>query len=249
MRLEGDLMEIAKRQDEGKWDARSQRGEAIELTLDMLNANERTVLETLALADGGVAAPMKIAEIMLANQWQIPDKSKGNSRVRNSLRKLVRGQWVEHTSKFGDGRYQVTGLGRSKLNPEPDRNPIELSHAKVVAMRFDMSSIDSARRDRIDNVKRADCGFYNSCLEQAVQGNWSGFSCKNCHAYQEMSRDQKEADHVRLRAVQMASDMIEKYGNAGRIRGVKPGPDAKRTVRETVQEETVPLIVALKVLD
>lgn len=230
-------MEIAKRQDDVRWDARSQRGEAIELTLDMLNDNEHTVLKTLTSAEGGAAAPMKIAEIMLANQWQIPDKAKGNSRVRNSLRKLVRGQWVGHTTEFGDGRYQLTELGNSKLNPEPDCNPIELSHAKVVAMRFDMSSIET--------IKRADCGFYNSCLEQAIDGDWSGFACSKCHAYAELSTDQKEADHVRLRAVQMASEMIEKYGNAGRVRGVKPGPDAKRTARE----ETVPLIVALKLVD
>lgn len=232
-------MEIANRLDEGKWDARSQRGEAIELTLDMLNPNERIVLDTLNSAGGETPGPMKIAEIMLANQWQIPDKAKGNSRVRNSLRKLVRGRWVEHTKMFGDGRYRITEVGQGKLNPviDPGCNPVELSHAKVVAMRFDMSSID--------DVKKADCAFYNACLEQAISGNWSGFSCASCSAYQEQDQFQKEADHVRLRAVQMASDMIDKYGNAGRVRGVKPGPDAKRTVRE----ETVPLVVALRVVD
>lgn len=225
-------MEIAKRHDEGKWDARSQRGEAIELTLDMLNDNERAVLDTLN-RDG---EPMKIAEIMLANQWHIPDKAKGNSRVRNSVRKLIRGRWITHTKNFGDGRYQITDLGRGALGPRC--NPVELSHAKAVAMRFDMSSSSV--------IKKADCAFYNACLEQAVAGDWSGFSCGSCNAYEELPPLQKQADMIRLRAMQMAVEHIEKLGNAGRVRGVKPGADAKRTVKT---EETVPLSVALRVVD
>jgi len=236
MKPRGELMENANRQDEMKWGARSQRGKNIDLTLDMLNANERAVLDTLNAEGRGTPEPMKIAEIMLANQWHIPDKAKGNSRVRNSLRKLVRGQWVTHSVEFGDGRYVITEAGREALGPKC--NPIELSHAKAVAMRFDMASVGA--------VKKADCAFYNTCLEQAVQGNWSGFSCTACHSYTEMTPDQKMADLVRLRAVQTAAEMIEKYGNAGRIRGVKPGADAKRTVKE---EETVPLSVALRVVD
>lgn len=226
MKLEGDLMEIATRR-------RGQSGEPIELTFDMLNDNELAVMKTL----GGAPEPMKIAEIMLANQWQIPDKAKGNSRVRNSLRKLMRGSWIQRT----DAGFQTTDLGRGELGlSEPEntgRNPMEISHAKVIAMRFDMTTIGA--------IKKADCALYNTCLETAIAGNWSGFSCASCTGYTAPDSFQKESDAVRLRAVQMAAEMIEQYGNAGRVRGVKPGPDAKRTVRE----EMVPLVVALRVID
>lgn len=213
---------------------RGQSGEVLALTLEKLNKNELAVLRTLNAEGVGDRPPMKIAEVMLANSWHIPDKAKGNSRVRNSLRKLVRGQWVEHAKSIGDGTVRITELGRAALGRTVSTpHPVPITSARATAMRFDQTLIEK--------FKKADCAFYNACLDQAISGNWPGFSCADCMAYQEPTPEAKMRDLVRLRAIRMASDMVEKFGNAGRVRGVKPGADAKRP-----EEETAPISAAFR---
>lgn len=118
-----------------------------------------------------------------------------------------------------------------------DRNPVEMTKQDVRRI--------SGNLDQLAEIRRSDCALYNSCLEQAISGKWAGFSCAECSAFCERDPHQKMMDLVRLRAIQAAADMVEKYGNAGRVRGVKPGPDAKRTIKPSTFVETVPLCYAL----
>jgi hypothetical protein len=83
-------------------------------------------------------------------------------------------------------------------------------------------------------VKRSDCTFYNECLGQAVDGNWKGFGCHECMAYCEPEPHQKMMDHLALRALGHAVEMVEEFGKVSRVPGVKQGADAKRTVKAPV---------------
>lgn len=197
---------------------RGQRGPALELKVEDLNPNELAVLRFLTV-DGEGRRAYTISEIMEGLGWHEPSRLKGNSRVRNSLRRLVRAHWVEHPQKMGDGRYQA-------IVPYP--RPISQAALRVAVM-----------DDRIEELKRADCMTYNACLAQALSKKWEGFSCRECSCYTEPEQFQKEMDLIRLLAMEKARELVEREGGPCRVRGVKPGADAKRTIRE---EELVPLV-------
>jgi hypothetical protein len=85
------------------------------LSFTELNRHEQALVLTLNGEGTGVREYKTIVELMYANNWHVLGKAKGNSRVRNSLRRLVRGTWVEHAEKIGDGRYRITEAGRKRL--------------------------------------------------------------------------------------------------------------------------------------
>lgn len=201
--------------------ARGQRGTVLELKPTDLNKNELAVLRFLT-GDGEGRRAYRITEIMEALGWHKLSRLKGNSRVRNSLRRLVRAQWVEHAKIHGDGTYQA-------IMPYP--RPVSLSKLRLAVV-----------EDRITDFKRADCVEYNTCLEQAIFGKWDGFTCAECSCYSEPDPHQKMMDMVRLRALEMASEMMEREGGPCRVRGVKPGADAKRTIKPKPDETLVPLV-------
>jgi predicted MarR family transcription regulator len=91
-----------------------QHGPEINLPVEKLNPHERAVIRTLADASGGRRRPKKIVDIMHDNDWDKIGLAKGNSRVRNALRRLVRGKLVEHPEKIGDGFYRLTPTGKRK---------------------------------------------------------------------------------------------------------------------------------------
>jgi len=212
-----------------------QRAVALEMEFGDFNPNEQAVL--CALSRGPA---MTIKEIMVANGWQSLENGKGNSRVRNSVRKPVRAGWVEHVTQVGDGRYYLTAHGRRYFDSEPsvalavEPCPLQLSDEEARVISHD---VEAATK-----VKKPECTFYNACLAQAVSGKWAGFSCKGCGAYDEPDAHQKMMNLVRLRALDMAATLLEETGSPCRVRGVKPGADAKRTERV----EMVPLSEALK---
>jgi hypothetical protein len=175
----------------------------------------------------------------------------GNSRVRNNLRRLMRYGWIHRPV---DGTYALMApeLIPVRAEPEPTAPQVEAVPApqpvKLVIIRPNPKAMTdsearmlrlAASEDRLQAVvavKRVDCTFYNACLNQADSGNWPGFSCTSCTAYAAPDQFQREMDVLALRAVQKASDMLEEFGKVSRIRGVKPGPDAKRAVVEEDDE-------------
>lgn len=209
-----------------------QSGPALDLGFEDLNPNEKAVVTCLTVAD----RPMKITEIMAHLGWDKPNKSKGNSRVRNSLRRLARAGMIFRPKS---GTYAVTGVAPAIVE-EISPSPRPITEDELLELRGDLSVAE--------RIKKTDCSFYNACLDQAISGKWDGFACTSCNAYAEADAFQKECDQVRLAAVQKAAELVEKYGKVHRVRGVKPGADAKRTVRLKVVE-TVSLAEAFANLD
>lgn len=205
-----------------------QSGVAIELSFEDLNPNEKAVVACLRKA----GCRMKIRQVVEALGWDKPCKSKGNSRVRNALRRLVRSSMVLHDKEIGDGTYRAADLN------EPCPRPI--TDDELLSLKGDINYSDT--------IKKSDCAFYNACLDQAISGKWEGFSCTSCTAYAEPDPFQREMDQLGLAAVQKAAELVEKYGKVHRVRGVKPGADAKRR-RLPVVEETVSLAEAYGNLD
>lgn len=200
---------------------RGQSGPVLDLKVEDLNPNELAVLRFLTV-DGEGRRAYTISEIMEGLGWHEPSRLKGNSRVRNALRRLVRARWVEHPNRIKDGRYQA-------IVPYP--RPISQAALRVALW-----------NDRLESLKRADCDFYNVCLAQALSSKWEGFSCGQCSSYRAPEQYQKEMDLIRLRAMEMARELVEQEGGPCRVRGVKPGADAKRTVKPPQEEELVPFV-------
>jgi hypothetical protein len=217
---------------------------AIEISLDKLNDNERAVLGALAEGEG-----MKIREIVYRLGWNLcacggcksdggatPCYNKGNSRVRNSLRRLVRGGFVLHGKNIGDGRYRAASGVAEPVGP----SPVPVTEEQRLALLADYNVSKE--------IKQTDCTFYNACLDQAISGKWDGFACTNCTAYSAPDRFQQEMDGVRLQAMLYQAENLLRTGKTGRKRGVKPGADAKRTHRKPVViEEDAPLVEALAI--
>ena len=82
-----------------------QSGKPLDLDRTDLNSKEALVVEALA----GDVNPAPINALAATC---FPDAGeRGNSWVRNSLRRLVRARWVE---KVGSGTYRLTDEGRAK---------------------------------------------------------------------------------------------------------------------------------------
>lgn len=107
-------------------------------------------------------------------------------------------------------------------------NPRQLNKSEMKVIR----RIEHGANARlIDPIKKTDCAMYNACLSQAISGRWEGFSCASCPSYAMSSRFQLELEHLALRAMDEASRIVEQHGNLLRVRGVRPGADARRTIR------------------
>lgn len=91
-----------------------QQAEALRLRYDELSDNEKEIILLLAHGDRPV---MSIKEIMEALNWHRGPggRARGNSRVRNTMRRLVRSRWVGHKSEVGDGLYRITVSALNKL--------------------------------------------------------------------------------------------------------------------------------------
>lgn len=99
-----------------------QRGKKYDLPFEDLTKNEKRVV--LALAETSEPV-LTIKELVEECGWkslrasnsndEFKGHARGNSRVRNTLRRLVKGRWVQHASKYGDGRYKLTERATSEL--------------------------------------------------------------------------------------------------------------------------------------
>lgn len=219
------------------------------LSFEDMKPEERAIMQALQAAYNAGQNVLRIAEIMSVNGWDDVDDHEcpegncstcstalrlGNSKVRNNLRRLMRYGLIHRPL---DGTYAL------RLTPEPrptalqaeavpklvqiKRNPRELNASEIRILRgVEHGSLNAKM---VESVKKTDCSIYNACLSQAISGKWAGFSCADCTAYSAPTQFQRECDVLALRALDTAAEMVEENGKVNRIRGVKPGADAKRT--------------------
>ena len=214
------------------------RGQSVDIgtrSFDVLNDTEQEVLKALFARGSADRPAMKNSDIQVVCLWESLKKGQASSRVRNSLRRLVASGWVEVPAK---GSYRITEEGFSRMAPPPKALPAPREMSSQEARGLVLHT------ERALLVKKADCTFYNSCLDQAITGKWSGFSCVSCNAYDEPDAFVKSLNHVRLRALEMAADIMEECGGPCRVKGVKPGADAKRTVPTVVEDAPIVEIYA-----
>lgn len=91
-----------------------QRAGALQLRFDELTKNEQLLVSSMAVE----GRPVKtIVEIMEGLNWHKMKggRARGSSRVRNTLRRLVRAQWLVHATEIGDGQYRLSKNGLDRL--------------------------------------------------------------------------------------------------------------------------------------
>lgn len=92
-----------------------QKATPLELPLDRMNEKERAVLNVF-----NPTGPRGWYNITTLAQWAFPVENhkhagRANSWVRNSLRRLVRGGWVEHPSKEHKGVFRLSQRAKKTL--------------------------------------------------------------------------------------------------------------------------------------
>jgi hypothetical protein len=107
-----------------------QRAGALQLRFEELTKNEQ-LLVTFCAQEGRPTFTIK--ELAEGLNWTrmkgsetMSGRARGISRVRNTLRRLVRSQWLIHATEVGDGKYRLSknGLDRlRRLNDELKKNP------------------------------------------------------------------------------------------------------------------------------
>lgn len=92
-----------------------QQAGTLRLSFEELTENEQKLVMFLDQEDRPVFA---IKEIMEGLNWHRGPggRAKGNSRVRNTLRRLVRAKWVSHETEVGDGKYRLSLSGKNRLD-------------------------------------------------------------------------------------------------------------------------------------
>jgi hypothetical protein len=251
-------------------------GNRSQLSFADMRDEERAIIKALEQAAKQGMGALRIAELQAANGWDLVDEHecsndhcevcaealrRGNSKVRNNLRRLMRYGWIHRPV---DGTYAlITEAAVEAPAPEPELpqpvvqlvieppqpvvrssgplvqirkknrtpNPVELSEEEAMRMHVKAKNEDYSL---VERIKRPDCSFYSACLDQAIAGSWANFSCGSCSAYALPERHQREIDILGCLAVHKARELMEKHGKVMRVRGVKPGADAKRT---TVEDE------------
>jgi hypothetical protein len=99
-----------------------QQAEGLRLKFEEMSDNEKEIVILLAKPERPV---MSIKEIMEALNWHRGPggRARGNSRVRNTMRRLVRSRWVGHKSEVGDGLYRISTSALNKLEKLLDEKP------------------------------------------------------------------------------------------------------------------------------
>jgi len=96
-----------------------QQASPLRLTFEELSENEQQLVTFLGVEGRPV---FTIKEIMEGLGWHLGrmGKARGNSKVRNTLRRLVRSNWATHSEDIGDGKYRITLAGLNKLKKLAD---------------------------------------------------------------------------------------------------------------------------------
>lgn len=102
-----------------------QRAGALQLRFEELTKNEQLLVTFLAKDGRPVHTIVEIMEGLGWNKIR-GGRARGSSRVRNTLRRLVRSQWLVHDTEIGDGKYRLSknGLDRlRRLNDQLKKTP------------------------------------------------------------------------------------------------------------------------------
>ena len=91
-----------------------QRAGALQLHFEELTKNEQLLVTSLAIEGRPIRTIQEIMEDLNWHRIQ-GGRARGCSRVRNTLRRLVRSQWVTHESEVGDGKYRLTKNALDRL--------------------------------------------------------------------------------------------------------------------------------------
>jgi hypothetical protein len=237
-------------------------GNRDQLSFAEMREEEQMIVKALEGAKAMGHDMLHISDLQDVNGWDGPT---GNSKVRNNLRRLMRYGWIHRvldgTYALINAEPKVEAPAPEPEPPQPvvqlviePPQPVVRSTGPLVQIRkknrtpnpIELSSEDAMRahyRARVkedysfvEKIKRPDCTFYNACLDQAIAGLWAGFSCTSCSAYALPDRHQQEIDLMGCLGVNKAREMLEEHGKLMRVRGVKPGADAKRTTTEDVED-------------
>jgi hypothetical protein len=99
-----------------------QRGKKYDLPIGDLTSNEKKVVNALSSSAEPILTISELVESLGWNRLRASGQNeefkghaRGNSRVRNTLRRLVKGRWVCHASRYGDGRYKLTERATTAL--------------------------------------------------------------------------------------------------------------------------------------
>lgn len=91
-----------------------QRAGALQLHFEELTKNEQLLVTCLAVDGRPVKTINEIMEVLGWNKIR-GGRARGCSRVRNTLRRLVRSQWVTHDTEVGDGKYRLSRNALDRL--------------------------------------------------------------------------------------------------------------------------------------
>jgi hypothetical protein len=120
-----------------------QQAEGLRLKFEDMSDNEKEIVILLAKPERPV---MTIKEIMEALNWHRGPggRARGNSRVRNTMRRLVRSRWVGHKSEVGDGLYRISTSALTKLEKlldEPQAAPAPAPKKHKAAKKDDTKEV------------------------------------------------------------------------------------------------------------
>ena len=121
--------------------SQGQRAGALQLTFNELTKNEQLLVVNLAVEGRPVFSIIEIMELL--NWHKIKGgRARGCSRVRNTLRRLVRSQWLVHDTEIGDGKYRLSKNGLDRLRrinkdgDKPNAKPVPAPLAVVTEQEF-----------------------------------------------------------------------------------------------------------------
>lgn len=187
-----------------------------ELSLEDMSPGERAILDSLQLAK-------EMGHDMLhVNDLQSVTGVASANDVYDSLRRLVKHGYVNRPKS---GTYALVAFAPEVEPLAPELIQIRRNPRELTKLEFRIMSYGGL--DKVNQIKKTDCTSYNACLQQAIGDKWIGFSCTNCASYSAPDQFQRELDLLALRALDRASEEVERFGKVRRTRGAKPGAENK----------------------
>jgi len=139
------LTNMTKKQETNK-SSQGQTGPELKLHFSELTDNEKKLVAALNQTGRPI---LTIKELVKACGWHrlrasnanedFTGKVRGNSRVRNTLRRLVRSNWVENAEGRGRGTYRLSKKGSDRLRragTKPSKAKPSKAPAKEQAIAF-----------------------------------------------------------------------------------------------------------------